>query len=162
MASLDPAAEAPFSVAWAGEERSAMWFHVAREYTEKWHHQQQIRDAVGQQGIMDRDLFYPCIDTFMCGLPHCYRNTNARNGTTVKITVTTNSGGDWYLMKGDTGWTLSKKESGEVAASVMLDPDTAWKLFTKGLTPEAAAKQVKLSGDLELAGVVLTMVAVMA
>jgi uncharacterized protein (TIGR03083 family) len=162
MSSLDPDAEAPFSVAWAGEERSAMWFHVAREYTEKWHHQQQIRDAVSKPGIMDRDLFYPCIDTFMCGLPHCYRNTNATSGTTVKITVTTNSGGDWYLIKGDTAWMLSKKEQGTVAASVILDPDTAWKLFTKGLKPDVAAERVKLSGDIELAGVLLTMVAVMA
>nr|WP_294792163.1 maleylpyruvate isomerase N-terminal domain-containing protein [uncultured Mucilaginibacter sp.] len=162
MASLDPNDEAPFSVAWAGEERSTMWFHVAREYTEKWHHQQQIRDAVGKQGIMGRDLYYPCMDTFMFGLPHCYRNTNAPNGTIVKITITTDSGGDWYLIKGDTGWILSKTESGDVAASVILDPDTAWKLFTKGLTPDTAAKLVKLGGDIELAGVVLTMVAVMA
>src|SRR5580658_7121235 len=33
--SLDMTANAPVSVAWAGEERSAMWFHVAREYTER-------------------------------------------------------------------------------------------------------------------------------
>jgi uncharacterized protein (TIGR03083 family) len=162
MASLDTNDEAPFSVAWAGEERSAMWFHIAREYTEKWHHQQQIRDAVGKQGIMDRDLFYPCIDTFMCGLPHCYRNTTAPNGITVKITITTNSGGAWYLVKGEKSWVLTKNEQGKVAATVILDPDTAWKLFTKGLERDTAAKQVKLSGDIELAGVVLSMVAIMA
>lgn len=43
--SLEPYAPARFSVAWAGEETSANWFHIAREYTERWHHQQQIRDA---------------------------------------------------------------------------------------------------------------------
>ena len=30
-------------VAWAGQEISPNWFDIAREYTEKWHHQQQIR-----------------------------------------------------------------------------------------------------------------------
>lgn len=162
MASLDPNDEAPFSVAWAGEERSAMWFHVAREYTEKWHHQQQIRDAVGKQGIMDRELFYPSIDTFMCGLPHTYRNTTAPADTIIKVTITTNAGGDWFLISNGNGWELNKEASETPSATVILDPDTAWKLFTKGLTPDAAAKQVKLNGDIELARVVLTMVAVMA
>jgi hypothetical protein len=35
-------------VAWAGEAESKNWFHVARDYSEKWHHQQQIREAVSQ------------------------------------------------------------------------------------------------------------------
>ena len=162
MASLDPDLEAPFSVAWAGEERSAMWFHVAREYTEKWHHQQQIRDAVGKQGIMDRELFYPCVDTFMCGLPHTYRNTTAPAGTIIKVTITTQTGGDWFLISNGKGWHLDKEGSVTPSATVTLDPDTAWKLFTKGLNQLEAAKRVQLDGETQLAGVVLTMVSVMA
>ena len=50
----DPDAPAVFSVAWAGEDKSAHWFDVAREYTEKWHHQQQIRDAVGRPDLASR------------------------------------------------------------------------------------------------------------
>src|SRR6266851_4585015 len=45
FASLHPDGEAAFSVGWAGEPVSANWFDTAREYTERWHHQQQIRDA---------------------------------------------------------------------------------------------------------------------
>ncbi len=47
---LPPFEPALFNVAWAGEEESQNWFHMAREYTEKWHHQQQIRLAVGKTG----------------------------------------------------------------------------------------------------------------
>ena len=36
-----------FGVAWAGEERSPAWFDVARELTERWHHQAHIRLATG-------------------------------------------------------------------------------------------------------------------
>ena len=42
-----------FSVAWAGESESENWFDVARDYTERWHHQQQIRDAVGRPGYAE-------------------------------------------------------------------------------------------------------------
>src|SRR5579872_7335349 len=41
--SLDPFAPAAFSVSWAGEDSSLNWFDTARELTERWHHQQQIR-----------------------------------------------------------------------------------------------------------------------
>jgi hypothetical protein len=44
FASLDPWEEAVFSVDWAGESTSLNWMHLAREYSEKWHHQQQIRE----------------------------------------------------------------------------------------------------------------------
>ena len=57
--SLDPMADATFSVSWAGEETSLNWFDTARELTERWHHQQQIRLATDRPGIMTRELYYP-------------------------------------------------------------------------------------------------------
>lgn len=33
-------------VTWAGPDQAPVWLDVAREYTERWVHQQQIRDAV--------------------------------------------------------------------------------------------------------------------
>ena len=40
LKTLHPFEKAGFSVGWAGEDESVNWFHIAREYTEKWHHQQ--------------------------------------------------------------------------------------------------------------------------
>lgn len=39
LATLEPEAEAIFPVQWAGDKKSPNWFDIAREYTEKWHHQ---------------------------------------------------------------------------------------------------------------------------
>lgn len=52
LGSLNLDEQAVFSVAWAGENESKNWFHIAREYTEKWHHQQQIRLALGQEDVL--------------------------------------------------------------------------------------------------------------
>jgi len=57
--SLDPFAPAAFSVSWAGENESLNWFDTARELTERWHHQQQIRLATNRPGIMSRELYHP-------------------------------------------------------------------------------------------------------
>jgi hypothetical protein len=43
--SLDPFATATYPVTWAGEEQSCNWMDIARNYTERWHHAQQVFDA---------------------------------------------------------------------------------------------------------------------
>jgi hypothetical protein len=73
---LDPYAKALFSVAWAGEAESQNWFDIAREYTERWHHQQQIRLAVNKPGIMNMHFYHPLLDTFMRAYRSCRGYTN--------------------------------------------------------------------------------------
>lgn len=159
---VDLYADAVFSVAWAGEQTSKNWFHIAREYTEKFIHQQQIRDAVGKQGILTKELFYPFINTFMCALPHTYRNVMAAIDTVVKVTVTTDIGGSWQIIKKQEGWLLLKDHADSFAAHVLIDPQTAWKLFSKGMLPVEARSIVSIEGDEELGAVALTMISVMA
>jgi len=163
MALRKPFEMARYAVSWAGEEQSENWFDIAREYTEKWHHQQQIRDAVGKPGIMHRELFYPCMDTFMRALPHTYRNVNAEEGTLIQISISTNNGGDWYLQKNGTGWVLVGNPPGKKPEAVInLKPDTAWKLFTKGMTAAAAIEKSELRGDDKLTQPLFGMLSVMA
>lgn len=162
VSKLDPFQPAVFSVAWAGEEQSLNWFHVAREYTEKWHHQQQIREAVNKPGIMSREFYYPLINTFMQALPHTYRNVLAKVDQAVQVTVTSESGGDWFLVYKDSGWVLQKERPGQIVSAVVIDPDTAWKLFTRAVGGSEAAKKIKFSGDDSLGKPILSMLSVMA
>jgi len=154
--------KAPFSVAWAGEQESKMWFHIAREYTEKFIHQQQIRHAVGKEALLTKELFNPFIDTFMEGLPHTYRNTVSATNTIIQITVTTDIGGDWFLVKSEDSWQLTKETNGQPAAHVLIAPVTAWKLFSKGMGVEEAKQTIIITGDITLGEVALNMVSVMA
>jgi Mycothiol maleylpyruvate isomerase N-terminal domain len=159
--SLDLWATARFAVSWAGEQESKNWFHIAREYTERWHHQQQIRDAVHKQGIMDRKFFFPLIQTFMEALPHTYQNIQAEDGTSISVTVTGEVGGEWKIKRERLRWTFSD-DPGEIATKIELDPDTSWKLFTNALKKEEAAEKVKISGNQELGLPLLKMLSVMA
>ena len=162
LQTLDPFAPAIFSVAWAGQETSPNWFHIAREYTEKFLHQQQIRDAVGKQALFTKELFLPFIDTFMYALPHTYRNVDAAIGTTVKVVVTTEIGGEWIICKQEQGWQFVSSISTEPNGSLSIDPNIAWKLFSKIMQPAAALPLVELAGDKALAATALQMVSVMA
>ena len=162
VAQLDPFKRSMFSVAWAGEEASFNWFHIAREYTEKWHHQQQIREAVNKPGIMSREFYYPLIDTFMQALPHTYRNVKGITGQTIQVTVTSEAGGDWFLTYYHRGWKLNPGKPSQIDSTVTIDPDTAWKLFTKALTGSEAEKKMNFAGDESLSKPILSMLSVMA
>ena len=162
MAALSPFEQAIFSVGWAGDETSPNWFHVAREYTEKWHHQQQIRDAVNKPGnLSTRELYHPVLDTFMMALPHTYRNTDAPKNTVVQVSISGKSGGDWFLTKKEK-WELSKTDSHPVTARTNIVGSVAWKLFTKSWRRKEILSFVSIEGNRELGEVVLDMVSVMA
>lgn len=103
-----------FAVTWAGEESSAMWFDVAREYTERWHHQQQIREAVGAEGIMSPRWLSPVIETLLRGLPYWFTRHDDISAQEVVIEVTGPSGGIWTLRKRKQSWQLEREtEAGQ-------------------------------------------------
>lgn len=160
--SLDPFAPALFGVAWAGEETSANWFDIAREYTEKWHHQQQIRDAVGAPALYARKWLHPVLDTFMRALPVSYKNTLAEPETQLSFVITGEAGGGWTLVRRTDDWELFAGVADNVAARIEFDQDTAWRLMTKGLSRDAAAKRMAVTGDTSFAEPLLSTLAVMA
>lgn len=164
--SLDPFDPAIFPVAWAGESQSQNWMDVARDYTEKWHHTQQIFEAAGRPStITERRLFHPCLDTFMRVLPFTYRNAPAEVGATVVVTVTGEAGGNWYVERGDDGWRQVTLPTGCVRSTVALDQISAWKLVTKRRSREATLAElpnIRIEGDVDLGGHVLDMVSMMA
>jgi uncharacterized protein (TIGR03083 family) len=160
--SLDPFARAAFAVSWAGEEESLNWFDTARELTERWHHQQQIRLATNRPGIVTPDLYHPVLDCFARGLPLLYRNTDAPIGTMVVVEISGECGGRWFLSREAAGWALGKGDAGDPAARVTIPQDLAWRIFTRGLDRKTAREQVQIQGDRRLGERVLDLTAVVA
>jgi uncharacterized protein (TIGR03083 family) len=161
-ASRDPDAVAPHGVSWAGEEKSANWFDTAREFTERWHHQQQIRLAVDKPGIMTRELYFPVLDCFLRALPFTYRGISAKPGSYAQFIISGECGGSWYLYRAEEAWQLIKKPFGEEASETIIPQEIAWRIFTKGISRESALTQVKATGDAGLGLQVLDMVSIVA
>lgn len=153
---------APVSVAWAGESQSFSWFDVAREYTEKWLHQQHIREAVGWPLLAERRWLFPVLDTFMRALPHAYGSVSAPESTVLTFTIEGEAGGDWTLRRENDAWVLYAGSNSQANAHVQLPQDVAWRLFTKGLSPEQARPHIRVEGEAELGAALLNMVTIMA
>lgn len=158
--SLDPFVPAAFAVSWAGEETSLNWFDTARELTERWHHQQQIRVATNRPGIMTPDLYHPVLDCFVRGLPHVYRHVDAPAGTALLLEITGECGGRWFLSRGSTTWDFLRRPVADIACRVMIPQALAWRLFTKGVDRDSARAQIEIEGNRDLGEKVLYLTAI--
>ncbi len=158
--SLDPFAPATFGVSWAGEQTSANWFDTARELTERWHHQQQIRLATNRPGIMTPVLYHPVLDCFLRGLPHLFRNTAASVGTTLVVEISGDCGGQWCLVREPAHWSLVKTPDPHPTARVIIPQTIAWRLFTKGIDHVSATSLIHFGGDRHLGEMVLHLTAI--
>jgi hypothetical protein len=148
-------------VDWVGPEPAPVWLDLAREYTERWVHQQQIRDATGRPGLQEPAWFAPVLAAFVLGLPRALGDAG-QPGETVLLTITGEAGSQWLARRDATGWVLEPGRDDTQTAAVTLDQDSAWRLFTRGMTPEAARQVARLSGAPELAARVLETVSILA
>src|SRR5260370_34122470 len=158
--SLDPFAPAAFSVSWAGEQTSLNWFDTARELTERWHHQQQIRFPPNRPGMMTPDLSHPVLDCFVRGMPYLYGDVDAPEGTVVQLQISGDCGGCWFLSKGPAAWTFLRQSPEDVAARVTIPQALAWRLFTKGVDRDSARPQIEFKGNVDLGYKILDLTAI--
>jgi uncharacterized protein (TIGR03083 family) len=161
FAGLDPLAVGG-TVDWAGNEPMPVWFDVAREYTERWHHQQQIRDATERPGLYERRLFEPIMDTLVWALPWSFREVAAADGTTVRLALNGVLEKEWSLVRKAQEWVLFEGHQGGLDTEVSIAAENAWKIFTRGICGADALARAEIRGDRVLGEKVLETVAVIA
>jgi uncharacterized protein (TIGR03083 family) len=133
------------SVYWAGQV--PQWFNLAREFTERWVHYQQIREAaLPDEHHQPPDEYLPLVlRTFIWGFPHQYQ-APAPAGTAIALEFP--GIGAWTLTKTATGWSLDEGPPAAPAATVRVTGEAAWRLLTGA---PYDPRQVQLSGDPALA-----------
>lgn len=151
-------------MAWAGEKESQNWFHIAREYTEKWHHTQQIFFALDQsdQSLLSEKYYIPYLDTSMRALSFHYQKIETLQKCQIKATVAGKFNKVWWLQKRASTWSMIPFSISKPDAHILVPDHLAWRLLTKGISPAMAANLIHVEGNRELGDYFLTMVAVMA
>lgn len=131
LSSLEPSRQG--FVIWASDAPVPIWFDMARDLTERWVHQMQIREAVGRvEGYASRYLA-TVLKTFVWALPHQYR-AQAPEGTTVEVDLS--SGGVWQLTSdGASHWALDERTPEDPDVVARFSDDAGWRWFTGGELP---------------------------
>ena len=151
VAGLPPHAPSVFPVSWAGEATSENWMDLGREYTERWHHQAQIRDAVGAPGLLAPTWMEPLLDFSVRALPHAYAALEAPAGTCVVLDVHGETPGTWSVVRSDRRWRVLTGRPTAPDAVVRVATDDAWRMFYNALSRADARGRVEVTGAEALA-----------
>jgi uncharacterized protein (TIGR03083 family) len=149
-------------VSWAAPDAPApIWLDVAREYSEFWVHQQQIRDAVGRPGANEENLTAPVIDVFLRAVPYALRNVAAKPGSALEINISGMGGGTWNARRGEARWALSRGAARqEPRARVAVSSDTLWRVATRGIGVDDALARATITGDRPVGAAALSLVSI--
>ena len=140
-------------VAWASPGPVPLWFDIAQDLTERWVHQQQIRDATERPGARDDRFLGPVLRTFLWALPLHYAPLTGPD-TGLAIHLTGPGGGSWHLQRRGGQWDLTELDTASALGvpangTVQTDTDSAWRLLTGA--PFERGRLV-FSGDPDLVG----------
>jgi hypothetical protein len=121
-------------VIWASDSAVPRWLDLCRDLTERWVHQQHIRDALGRPGNHDR--FLPeVLGTFVWAFPHQYAAPGS-HGTTVQIDF--GLAGAWHLERESDRWELRDGRARSPSASLTIAASMAWRQMTGLPVPDTA------------------------
>lgn len=140
-----------FAVSWAGEAESLNWMDTGREYTEKWHHQMQIRDAVGADRLLSPRWMEPLLDISARAFPVAFASTAAANGTVVSFDVHGSTSGAWSVVRDGTTWRVVRGKPTTPNATVRATADDAWRLLYNAVKTPGLMDRIEVTGDAELA-----------
>ncbi len=146
-------------VTWAAPEPSPRWLDCARDFTEYWVHQQQIRDATGRPDDGDPAVVHLVLDTFLRAMPQTLAGHDRPEGTTLIVAVTGAGGGGWCWQRQGGRWLPVEDADGSTRVTFH-DADALWRLCTRLIEPDEARRRVTVVGDQALADAALEVVSI--
>jgi uncharacterized protein (TIGR03083 family) len=149
-------------VSWAGSNAAPIWLQVAREYTEYWMHHQHVCEGAGIHSLKSRRYLHSALSVFVYSLPRTYQNVSAPENTVIAFEVTGEAADTWFLIREGEAWQLYAESDSSPDARVSMSDDSAWRMFTKGISLEALRADSQISGDNALAEPLLKSIAILA
>ena len=151
MESLPKDVPALWAVSWAGERESLNWMDVGREYTEKWHHQMQIRDAVGEPRLLSPRFMEPLLEISVRVLKVAYAKLEAPTGTAVTLDVAGPTSAVYSVVREDADWSVRRGRAAAPSAVVRVTTDDAWRLFYNAVQTPGLMERIEVTGNRALA-----------
>lgn len=142
--------EPVLGVSWAGQGPSPHGLGAAREFTERWIHQQQLRMAVGAAPISDADDLGLMVNTLLHGLPVAYASIESPGGTAVRVAVP-DVEQTVDLVRRGAMWRLEPPGPRPPAALVTIPADPLWRVLSTNMAPDDARSLAQLEGEPVLA-----------
>jgi len=142
---------AQWAVSWAGEMESENWMDIGRDYTEHWHHQMQIRDAVGEPRLLAPFWMEPLLGISVRALPVAYAAHPAPDGTVVTLEVFGPTSGTWSVVCEEGRWRVALGRPEHPNALVRISTDDVWRVLFNAVNSPGLEQRIAIEGAADLA-----------
>ena len=157
QADLDATGE---PVSWVSPDPAPVWLDCARDFTEYWVHQQQIREATGRTVATDRLALHTVLDTFLRAMPRTLARQDRPPGAQLIVTVAGPAGGRWNWLREGERWCPSDASGGRTTTIAVDHADVLWRLCVRMIEPQEAQQRVRITGDHAVAAAALQIVSI--
>jgi uncharacterized protein (TIGR03083 family) len=140
-----------WAVSWAGETESANWMDIGRDYTERWHHQMQIRDAIGEPRLLVPHWMEPLLGISVRALPMAYPSHPAPEKAAVTLEVFGPTSGTWSVVREENRWRVVGGRPEHPDAVVRLATDDVWRVLFNAVRSPGLQHRVVIEGNWDLA-----------
>lgn len=147
-------------VSWASSDPAPVWLDCARDYTEYWVHQEQIREATDRQSAHVPEELHAVLDTFLRAVPHTLDGRSWDEGAGLAIRVAGPGGGRWSWRHTGNVWQPVADEPVPGTVVRFGDAGSLWRLCTRMITPAEASQHADVIGDGELANQLFQIVSI--
>lgn len=141
-------------VAWAGRGPHPTWLDVAREFTERWVHQQQIRLATHRPGCDEPTYVDAVVDTFVRALPVSLPSRPAATEVALRISDPVHR--QWVVRSDGGRWTF-EEPPGSPSTVVELPAASFWQRAVRMADVETVRQHARVEGDPGLVASVLNL-----
>jgi uncharacterized protein (TIGR03083 family) len=141
------------AVLFYSEAPAPYWMIAAREYSERWTHQNQIRRATGRRLLDEPSLLVPAIATAIRAFPHAFRALRVDDGTSVLVSIADLV--DWTVQRERGTWSLYEGAGSAADAGLSIPRESAAPLFSRGLTANEITEGVTVQGDSNIGGLIV-------
>lgn len=140
-------APTPPGVSWAGAPPSPHVLEVARQYSERWLHQQQLREAAGRSPLTDPILTRVLLQALAHCLPMAYRDTPAPDGATLRLDITDFPTLGIALRRDGPCWRLAPaRGAADFDCTVALPGEPLWRAWTTNGDPADLRHAARVEG----------------
>jgi uncharacterized protein (TIGR03083 family) len=142
---------AAFAVSWAGEAQSANWMDIGREYTERWHHQMQIRDALDEPRLLEPSWMDPLLEFSVRSLPVAYGGLRVPQGSVATLEVHGPTSGLFSAVREESRWRVVRGAPPSPGAWVRVATDDIWRIFYNAVKSPGLIHRLDVRGNWDLA-----------
>src|SRR5437764_6073338 len=134
------------SVHWVSPEPAPYWMLAAREFTERWIHQHQIRRAVHMPWFPDPALTVAAFAALLRGFPRSLAVLSSPPGTTITIAAD-DVAAAWTLVARAAGWELNDGAPDAPTTRLRAALDDLAAVFSRGVERSDVPDRIAVDGE---------------